>query len=76
MICILISLTACSNTPDSESVRATVESAVSTAIAPYEEKYSDFVSASDLEVSQKEQNKEIQQYIAEQIERAKEDFQF
>ncbi len=76
LVCILISLTSCSNTPDSESVRATVDAAVSTAIAPYEEKYSDFVTASDLEASQQEQNKEIQQYIAEQIERAKEDFQF
>ncbi len=76
MICILISLTSCSNTPDSESIRSTVDAAVSTAIAPYEEKYSDFVTASDLEISQQEQNQEIQQYIAEQIERAKDDFQF
>lgn len=70
---VFLCLASCSNTPDTESIQKTVESAVSTAIAPYEQRYGDFVTASDLENSQLEQNKEIQQYIAEQISRAKED---
>ncbi len=76
LLCIVIGLASCSNTPDTESIRETVESAVSTAMAPYEERYGDFVTGSDLETSQSDQNKEIQQYIAEQIARAKEDITY
>ena len=67
MIAIII-LTGCVTTPDSASIQATVESAVSTAVAPYEAKYSEFITAEDLAASQSEQNQQIQQVISEQIE--------
>ena len=61
-------LSGCVTTPDSVSIQATVESAVSTAMAPYEARYSDFITADDLAASQSEQNQQIQQVISEQIE--------
>ena len=61
-------LTGCVTTPDTTSIQATVESAVKTAVAPYESRYSEFITAEDLEASQTEQNKQIQQVISEQIE--------
>ncbi len=64
----IIILTGCVTTPDTISIQSTVESAVNTAIAPYESRYSDFITAEDLEASQNEQNKLIQQVISEQIE--------
>ena len=70
----LILLAGCANTPDTVSIQMTVESAVSTAVAPYESRYADFVTEEDLTASQNAQNQEIQQYIAEQISRAMEDY--
>ena len=64
----IIMLTGCVTTPDTTSIQATVESAVNTAIAPYESKYSNFITAEDLAASQNEQNRQIQQVISEQIE--------
>ena len=64
----IIILTGCVTTPDKISIQATVESAVNTAIAPYESRYSDFITAEDLAASQNEQNRLIQQVISEQIE--------
>ena len=61
----IIILTGCVTTPDTISIQSTVESAVNTAIAPYESRYSDFITAEDLEASQNEQNKVIQQVISE-----------
>ncbi len=69
----MICLASCSNTPNSENIQATIDSAVKTAVAPYEAQIGDFVTSSDLEASQNEQNREIQQYIADQIDRAKDD---
>lgn len=64
----IIILTGCVTTPDTISIQSTVESAVNTAIAPYESRYSDFITAEDLAASQNEQNRLIQQVISEQIE--------
>lgn len=64
----LILLTGCVTTPDTASIEATVSAAVNTAIAPYEEKYSQFITAEDLNESQNEQNQQIQKVITEQIE--------
>lgn len=64
----IIILTSCVTTPDTISIQSTVESAVNTAIAPYESRYKEFITAEDLAVSQNEQNKQIQQVISEQIE--------
>ena len=70
-------LAACSNTPDTinldATVNAAVKSAVETAVAPYEAKTENFVTNEDLAASQKEQSVQIQQYVLEQIERAKSD---
>ena len=59
----IIMLTGCVTTPDTTSIQATVESAVNTAIAPYESKYSNFITAEDLAASQNEQNRQIQLVI-------------
>ncbi len=68
-----IILSACVTTPDMSSMEATVnaavDSAVKTAVAPYESRYENFVTTDDLEASQQEQNKTIQQYITEHIDR-------
>ena len=68
IIIAIIILTGCVTTPDTTSIQATVESAVNTAIAPYESRYSEFITAEDLAASQNEQNRQIQQVISEQIE--------
>lgn len=74
-IVFFVVIAGCSNTPDTIDIQATVESAVSTAVAPYEAKLDDYVTKTDLESSQDEQNKTIQQYIAEQIDRAVDDIE-
>ena len=70
MILVLLLLSGCMNTPETVSIQSTVDAAVSTALAPYEEKYDKFITDEDLEASQDEQNVQIQQYIQEHIERA------
>ena len=65
----MVVLSACVKTPDSVSLEATVNAAVQTAIAPYESRYESFVTEEDLELSQQEQNKTIQQFISEQMDR-------
>ena len=67
-IVFIVLLSGCVTTPDSISIQSTVESAVSTAIAPYEAKYENFITSDDLEKSQNEQNKLIQEAIIDQIE--------
>ena len=70
LILVCIILTGCIvNTPDTASIEATVAAAVSTAIAPYESRYNDFVTIDMLTASQLEQNGQIQQYVADQIVR-------
>ena len=45
-IVFIVLLSGCVTTPDSISIQSTVESAVSTAIAPYEAKYEHFITRS------------------------------
>lgn len=71
LLCLLLVVAGCSNTPESVNIQATVDSAVSTALAPYTDKMDDFVTQADLETAQDEQNKKIQQYITDQIEQVK-----
>ena len=73
-ILLLFVLAGCMNTPKPVNIQATIDAAVSTALAPYEEKISNFVTSEDLEQSQTQQNILIQQYIDEHIERAKDSF--
>ncbi len=75
LLALLATLTGCItvNTPDTASLNATVEASISTAIAPYEEKYGQLVSVEDLETSQTEQNQKMQQYIVDQISEAHSD---
>ena len=65
----LVMLSACVKTPDTVSLETTVNAAVQTAIAPYESRYESFVTEEELELSQQEQNKTIQQFIIEQTDR-------
>lgn len=69
----MIMLSACVTTPDMSSMEATVnavvDSAVKTAVAPYESRYENFVTKEDLEYSQQEQNKTIQQFVTEHTDR-------
>ena len=71
LFCLLLVLAGCSNTPESIDIQATVDSAVSAALAPYTEKMDGFVSQADLEAAQTEQNQKIQQFILDQIEQVK-----
>ena len=75
LFALLATLTSCItvSTPDTASLNATVEASVSTAIAPYEEKYGQLVSVDELETSQTEQNQKMQQYIVDQISEAHSD---
>ena len=78
LLLLSVILSGCVNTPDTVSLQSTIDAAVSsavgTAIAPYEQSLDDFVTTEELTASQDAQNKTIQQYIAEQIDRAAEDF--
>ena len=74
LLCVLLAVAGCTNTPESVNIQATVDAAVSTALAPYTDKMDDFVTQADLETAQTEQNKLIQQFVAEQIEEAKNEF--
>ena len=69
LFALLATLTGCItvSTPDTASLNATVEASVSTAIAPYEEKYGQLVSVDELETSQTEQNQKMQQYIVDRF---------
>ena len=75
LFALLATLTGCItvSTPDTASLNATVQASVSTAIAPYEEKYDQLISDEELETSQAEQNQKIQQYIVDQITEAHSD---
>ena len=75
LFALLATLTGCItvSTPDTASLNATVQASVSTAIAPYEEKYDQLISEEELETSQTEQNQKMQQYIVDQITEAHSD---
>ncbi len=75
LIALILVLSGCIvvNTPDTASLNATVEASVSTAMAPYEEKYGQLISEEELESSQMAQNQKIQQYIVDQISEGKSD---
>ena len=51
---LLVTLCGCItvSTPDTVSLNATVEASISTAMAPYEEKYGQLISEEELETSQ------------------------
>ena len=70
----VVILASCTNTPEPIDLEATVQSVVSTELAPYKEQMGGYVSSAELQQAQEEQNRQIQQYIGEQIERAKSDF--
>lgn len=71
LLCFLLVIAGCTNTPENVNIQATIDSAVSTALAPYTEKMDDFVTQAEFETAQTEQNQTIQQYVAEQIEQVK-----
>ena len=73
LLCLLLVIAGCSNTPESVNIQATVDAAVSTALAPYTEKMDQFVTQADLETAQNDQSQKIQQFIVTQIEEAKKD---
>ena len=73
LLLMILGLAGCVNTPDNVDIQATVESAVETAVAPYQAKLDDYVTKTELETSQDEQNKTIQQYVLNQINRAMEE---
>ncbi len=72
---ILLGISGCVNTPDTTDIQATVESAVKTAVAPYEDQLNNYVTKNDLETSQTEQNQVIQQYVIDQVERVKDELE-
>lgn len=73
LCCFLLGIAGCTNTPDTVDIQATIEVAVNTAVAPYEEKLNDYVTKDELETAQTEQNQTIQQYVLDQIDRAKDE---
>ena len=68
LVFLLIVLAACENRPEPVDLNATVQSIVSTELAPVKEQMGDFVTSSELEESQAAQNRQIQQYIAEHMD--------
>ncbi|MBQ6342939.1 MAG: hypothetical protein IJI41_07450 [Anaerolineaceae bacterium] len=71
-LCLAGLLAGCVTTPETVSIESTVEaavnSAVSTAMAPYETRYSEFITSAQLETSQNDQNKQIQNMVMDQME--------
>ena len=72
-LAVLFMLSACVTTPETVSIESTVnaavDSAVSTALAPYQARINDFVTKEELETSQQAQNQMIQQFVLEQNNR-------
>ena len=67
LVFLIIVLSSCENRPEPVDLNATVQSVVSTELAPVREQLGDFVTSSELEESQAAQNRQIQQYIAEHM---------
>lgn len=66
-------LTGCVTTPETVSIESTVEAAVKTAVAPYEARLNEisskeYVTSGELETSQNEQMKQVQNLIMDQFE--------
>ena len=65
---LMILLTGCITTPEKVSIDSTVEAAISTAIAPYESRYDQFITKDDLKNFQDEQYTQIKNLIIDQME--------
>ena len=68
LLCLMILLAGCVATPEKVSIDSTVEAAISTAIAPYESRYDQFITKDDLKNFQDEQYTQIKNLIIDQME--------
>ena len=68
LVILIIVLASCENRPEPVDLNATLQSMVSTELAPVKEQMEDFVTSSELEEALADQNQQIQQFISDRLD--------